>query len=187
MPYDDLKPFIPQVSAKEMTSYHFLLEAAMYSHRNYQDEKSYGLAIKHLARKDPESAWSSSEKQLVEHYKRYGNRELVGKSAAMQKLQGQINMIAAHPDARVLIFGENGTGKETVALQIHNKSSRNREPFIAFNCASVTPNLLEDRFFGHEKGAFTGANEQRPGLFEQADGGTLFLDEIGELPLEAQG
>ena len=75
MPYDDLKPFIPQVSAKEMTSYHFLLEAAMYSYWNYQDEKSYGLAIKHLARKDPESAWSSSEKQLVEHYKRYGNLE----------------------------------------------------------------------------------------------------------------
>ena len=187
MPYDDLKPFIPQVSAKEMTSYHFLLEAAMYSYRNYQDEKSYGLAIKHLARKDPESTWSSSEKQLVEHYKRYGNRELVGKSAAIQKLLGQINMVANHPDVRVLIFGESGTGKETVALQIHNKSSRNREPFIAFNCASVTPNRLEDRFFGHEKGAFTGANEQRPGLFEQADGGTLFLDEIGELPLEAQG
>ena len=70
---------------------------------------------------------------------------------------------------------------------IHTKSPRKNEPFCTFNCASVTPNLLEDRFFGHEKGAFTGANEQKKGLFEIANGGTLFLDEIGEMPLEAQG
>lgn len=65
---------------------------------------------------------------------------------------------------RVLITGESGTGKETVAPQIHSKSSRRNEPFIAFNCASVTPNLLEDRFFGHEKGAYTGATERKPDL-----------------------
>ncbi len=87
----------------------------------------------------------------------------------------------------MLLLGESGTGKETVALQIHNRSPRRHEPFYAFNCASVTPNLLEDRFFGHEKGAFTGADGLEVGLFELANGGTLFLDEIGELPLEAQG
>ena len=87
----------------------------------------------------------------------------------------------------MLILGESGTGKETVATQIHFKSPRGSEPFIAFNCASVTPNLLESRFLGYEKGAFTGANEAKPGVFEAANGGTLFLDEIGELPLEAQG
>jgi len=87
----------------------------------------------------------------------------------------------------VLLTGESGTGKETIAMFIHTKSPRKNEPFCTFNCASVTPNLLEDRFFGHEKGAFTGANEQKKGLFEIADGGTLFLDEIGEMPLEAQG
>jgi transcriptional regulator with PAS, ATPase and Fis domain len=102
-------------------------------------------------------------------------------------LKERINRIASFPDARVLILGESGTGKETVALQVHNKSERKNEPFYAFNCASVNPNLLESRFFGYEKGAFTGADKREMGLFELANGGTLFLDEIGELPLEAQG
>lgn len=159
----------------------------MYVYRNYQDEKAYGDAIRRIANSDPESKWSDSERQMVEHYKRYGNREFSGKSRVIAKLQGKINMVAPRERARVLIYGESGTGKETVALQIHNKSPRRNEPYVAFNCASVTPNLLESRFFGHEKGAFTGANEQKRGLFEQANGGTLFLDEIGELPLEAQG
>jgi transcriptional regulator with PAS, ATPase and Fis domain len=105
----------------------------------------------------------------------------------MLRLQERINRIAAHPDARVLVIGESGTGKETVALQIHNKSERRNEPFYAFNCASIAKELLESRFFGHEKGAFTGADKRQLGLFELANGGTLFLDEIGELPLEAQG
>ena len=126
-------------------------------------------------------------RKLIDHYRQYGNRELVGSGAQMKELRGYIERIAAHPEARVLIFGESGTGKETVASQIHTRSPRRNEPFFAFNCASVNPELLESRFFGHEKGAFTGANEQRQGLFELADGGTLFLDEIGELPLEAQG
>ena len=164
-----------------------LLEAAMYFYRNYQDENAYGLAITHLANNESEKSWSQAERHMVTEYLRCGDRELVGKSAIMMKLQEQIAKVAAHERARVFIHGESGTGKEAIALFIHNKSPRRQEPFIAFNCASVTPNLLEDRFFGHEKGAFTGAGEQRQGLFELADGGTLFLDEIGEMPLEAQG
>ena len=188
LPYDDIRPLTAEgYPGRKALPYHQLIEAAMYSYRNYQDEKSYGDAIRHIANGDPESRWSESERQLVEHYKRCGNRELIGKSPAMKGLLEKINMVAPHTHARVLIYGESGTGKETVALQIHNKSGRKNEPFIAFNCASVTPNLLESRFFGHEKGAFTGANEMKRGLFEQANGGTLFLDEIGELPLEAQG
>ncbi len=186
--YDDLVPLISETRGKgELLHYQQLLEAAMYVYRNYQDEKAYGDAIRHIARRDPESKWSDREKQLVEHYKRFGNRELVGKSDAMFDLLGRINRIAPRDHARVLIFGESGTGKETVALQIHNKSPRRNEPYVAFNCASVTPNLLESRFFGYEEGAFTGALKRTPGLFEQTDGGTLFLDEIGELPLDAQG
>lgn len=186
--YDDLAPLIPQENPPHaVRHYHLLLEAAMYVYRNYQDEKAYGDAIRHIAGHDPESQWSDAEKRMIEHYKRFGNRELVGKSDVMQDLLGRINLIAPRDHARVLIFGESGTGKETVALQIHNKSPRRNEPFIAFNCASVTPSLLESRFLGHEKGAFTGANELKRGIFEQANGGTLFLDEIGELPLEAQG
>ena len=104
----------------------------------------------------------------------------------MTTLQERINRVAKCDRARVLILGESGTGKETVANQIHNKSPRAKMPFVPFNCASVTKDLLEDRFFGHERGAFTNAVERTDGLFLQADGGTLFLDEIGEMPIEVQ-
>ncbi len=85
-------------------------------------------------------------------------------------------------DATVLITGESGTGKEVLAHRIHDRSNRKPGPFVAVNCASIPETLAESEFFGHEKGAFTGADAQRAGRFEQADGGTLFLDEIGELP-----
>lgn len=159
----------------------------MYAYRNYQDEAAYAKAIRYLAADVSERDWDAEARRAVAHYRRYGGRELVGRSVQMRTLQERINRIASFPDARVLILGESGTGKETVALQIHNKSPRRNEPFYAFNCASVTPDLLESRFFGHERGAFTGADRQRAGLFELANGGTLFLDEIGELPMEAQG
>ena len=185
---DDLRSISDEKTRSQTAKqYQLLLDAAMYAYRNYQDERSYGEAIRHLANRDPESSWSDSDRQLVEHYKRYGDREIVGKSAAMAELREKINVIAPHIHARVMIFGESGTGKETVAQQLHNKSPLRGEPLISFNCASVNPNLLEARFFGNEKGAFTGANEMKRGLFEIADGGTLFLDEVGELPLEAQG
>ena len=176
----------PRVPAA-IAAYHELLAAAMYAYRNYQDNDSYAAAIEYLSRGVAESAWSAEMRALVEHYRRYGSRELVGKSAALQELRDYIDRVAAHPEARVLILGESGTGKETVALRIHDQSPRRNEPFYAFNCASVNPELLESRFFGHEKGAFTGADRQELGLFELADGGTLFLDEIGEMPLAAQG
>ena len=188
LPFNDL---VPLISDKSRSAYHkacrTLLDAAMYAYRNYQDEISYGVAIAHIANNDPEKNWGTVERQLMDHFKRYGGRELAGKSEANQELLAKINQVAPHDDARVIVYGESGTGKETVAQLIHNKSPRKGEPFLAFNCASVTPNLLESRFFGHEKGAFTGANERKDGLFTLANGGTLFLDEIGELPLEAQG
>ncbi len=164
-----------------------LLDASMFAYRNYQDELAYSKAIRRLTSGEGEERWSSEEKSLVEHYRRYGHRELVGKSDLAADLLEKVNTVAKHDRARVLIIGESGTGKETVAIQIHNKSSRRSEPFVPFNCASVTADLLESRFLGYEKGSFTGANERRQGVFEQANGGTLFLDEIGELPLPAQG
>ena len=169
--------------------YQEFMRAAEYCYRNYQDTQAYPRVIRHIAAADPESKWTESEHRMIEHYRRYGHRELIGKSDAIVDLRERINNIAPHEHARVLILGESGTGKETVAQLIHFKSKRGQdgEPLIAFNCACVTPNLLESRFLGYEKGAFTGATEARLGLFEVANGGTLFLDEIGELPLEAQG
>jgi DNA-binding NtrC family response regulator len=188
----DVSRFLPFAAEgakapKSVAAYQELLSAAMFAYRSYQDGEAYSRAIEALARGVPEDRWDQSLVRLVAHYRRYGHRELVGKSGAMKELRGYIDKIAAHPEARVLIVGESGTGKETVAQQIHAKSPRRNEPFIAFNCASVNPALLESRFFGHVKGAFTGADRAEPGLFELAEGGTLFLDEIGELPPDAQG
>jgi DNA-binding NtrC family response regulator len=112
-------------------------------------------------------------------------QEIIGESKAITKIKEMIDKVAP-TQSRVLITGENGTGKELVAKWIHEKSTRSGEVFVEVNCAAIPSELLESELFGHEKGAFTGANEQRIGKFEQADGGTLFLDEIGDMSLEAQ-
>jgi transcriptional regulator with GAF, ATPase, and Fis domain len=111
--------------------------------------------------------------------------DLLGQSAPMRELLRQIEMVAP-TDASVLILGESGTGKELVAREIHKRSRRGQHPLIRVNCASVPRELYESEFFGHVKGAFTGAIKDREGRFAAADGGTLFLDEVGEIPLELQ-
>lgn len=105
---------------------------------------------------------------------------IIGSSPAMQGLLDMLAMVAPS-DATVLISGESGTGKELIARAIHANSRRNDGPFVAVNCAALSENLLESELFGHEKGAFTGADRRREGHFAHADGGTLFLDEIGEI------
>lgn len=114
-----------------------------------------------------------------------GLDQLVGSHAKMQRLYDQI-ITAADTDLTVLILGETGTGKELVARSIHSRSDRRSRPFVVINCAAVPENLLESEFFGHEKGAFSGAVIQRVGKFEKAHTGTLFLDEIGDIPLGLQ-
>ena len=110
---------------------------------------------------------------------------LIGKSAPMRRLYQQIGQIAP-TDAAVLVSGESGTGKELVAQTLHDLSPRREGPFLALNCAAISPTLMESELFGHEKGAFTSAVDRHLGCFEQADGGTLFLDEITEMALEIQ-
>jgi transcriptional regulator with GAF, ATPase, and Fis domain len=110
---------------------------------------------------------------------------MVGKSLPMRRVREQIAQVAP-TDSTVLIQGETGTGKELVARAIHERSARRERPLIKLNCAALPRDLVESELFGHEKGAFTGATQQRRGRFELADGGTLFLDEAGELPLETQ-
>ncbi|MHC4970889.1 MAG: sigma-54-dependent transcriptional regulator [Planctomycetota bacterium] len=110
---------------------------------------------------------------------------MLGTSPAMQLLREQISRVA-RTEATVLILGESGAGKELVADAIHYASGRSEGPLVKLNCAAIPENLLEDELFGHERGAYTGADQQRKGRFELAHGGTLFLDEIGELPLALQ-
>jgi DNA-binding NtrC family response regulator len=116
---------------------------------------------------------------------RYHFSNIVGSSRAMETVYKEIGRIAATP-VSVLIRGETGTGKELVARAIYHHSDRVDKPFIAVNCAAIPETLLESELFGHEKGAFTGAEARRIGRFEQAHGGTLFLDEIGDLSLLTQ-
>jgi len=112
-------------------------------------------------------------------------RSLIGSGSAMQRVYELIGQVA-ETKANVLISGESGTGKELVARAIHAASDRRERPFVALNCGAIPENLLESELFGHVKGAFTGAVQNKEGLFETADSGTLFLDEVGELPPSLQ-
>lgn len=112
-------------------------------------------------------------------------RGIIGRTAAVQKTLRQVSLVSP-TDATVMITGESGTGKELIARAIHEASNRRDRPLIRVNCAAVPRELFESEFFGHAKGAFTGALRDRIGRFELADGGTLFLDEVGEIPLELQ-
>jgi two-component system response regulator PilR (NtrC family) len=116
---------------------------------------------------------------------RFSFAGLIGKSKVMQEVFNMIRKVASSP-VKILVSGESGTGKELVARAIHYNSDRRDGPFVPINCGAIPENLLESELFGHEKGAFTGAIRQKPGLFETAAGGTIFLDEIGELPAMMQ-
>src|SRR5438477_6388402 len=110
---------------------------------------------------------------------------LYGSSPVMQDVYRMIDKVAP-TEATVFVAGESGCGKELVARTIHERSARARGPFVAINCGAIPSNLIEAELFGHEKGAFTGANRQHRGCFERAEAGTLFLDEITEMPIDMQ-
>lgn len=116
----------------------------------------------------------------------FNSHHIVGRSPAVQQLGQQIQLVAPTV-ATVLVIGESGTGKELIARAIHSTSDRSSRPLVRVNCAAIPPDLFESEFFGHVRGAFSGASSHRLGRFEVADGGTLFLDEVGELPLSLQG
>ncbi|MDX1340709.1 MAG: nitrogen regulation protein NR(I) [Reinekea sp.] len=132
-------------------------------------------AIEHRAKQFPAEEAVAAETQT----------EIIGEAPAMQEVFRAIGRLS-QSNITVLINGESGTGKELVAQALHRHSPRKEHPFIALNMAAIPRDLMESELFGHEKGAFTGAQNQRRGRFEQADGGTLFLDEIGDMPSETQ-
>jgi len=110
---------------------------------------------------------------------------IVGGSRALRQVMQQVDAVAS-TDATVLITGESGTGKELLAKEIHRRGPRSRRPFVKVNCSAIPREIFESEFFGHARGAFTGAAHERPGRFQIADTGTIFLDEIGDLPVELQ-
>jgi two-component system nitrogen regulation response regulator NtrX len=136
--------------------------------------------LRNLERQKTLEAKVASLENLVE-----ADQELIGESDVMIRLKQDI-LKAAPSEGRVLIFGENGTGKELVARAVHRLNRRKDKPFVSLNCAAIPQSLVESELFGYEKGAFTGATARKRGLFESADGGSLFLDEIGDMGIETQ-
>jgi len=152
------------------------------------DQLALALAHQELAEEASRIALAEERARMLEHRVEMLSRELerfsahraIGRSAAWKKALTDATQVAA-TDTTVLVTGESGTGKEVVARYIHRGSSRAKGPFVALNCAALPEQLLESELFGHERGAFTGAIEARPGRIEQASGGVLFLDEVGEM------
>ena len=156
-----------------------------YISKPFKTDEVY-LALKKAEERESlkrENFWLKEQIRSIQENFTFAN--MVGKSKAMQAVF-KMAAKAAQYDTTVLILGESGTGKELIARGIHYEGHRAQKPFIPVNCGGIPENLLESEFFGHKKGAFTGADRNKKGLFEEADGGTIFLDEIGELPLNLQ-
>ena len=147
------------------------------------DDKEFKLVIEKALAQQRMSREIDRLRSLVKEL--YGLESVVARSPAMQVLLQQVAHVA-ETDATVCLSGETGTGKEVIARVVHCNSRRGRGPFVAVNCGAIPESLFESELFGHVKGAFTGAQYAKRGLFQSADGGTLFLDEIGEMPLALQ-
>lgn len=174
-----------------MTAYGSIQDAVAAMREGAYDfiQKPIDLAhLKHLLARAIERQQLLRENLVLkeEYAQRYGFPRMVGEHPAMLAAAREMQRIAA-TDTTVLLLGESGTGKELFARAIHQLSQRSNKPFVALNCAAIPEPLVENELFGHERGAFTGANARKLGKFEMAEGGTIFLDEIGELPLEVQG
>jgi formate hydrogenlyase transcriptional activator len=155
-------------------------EAGKYARIMFLDMTDQVLMEREKARLEAHNAYLLDEIRSEQNF-----GDIIGASVGLRKVMQQVQLVAP-TDATVLITGESGTGKELVARAIHEQSARRERPLIKLNCSAVPEGLFESEFFGHVKGAFTGALKDKPGRFELADGGTLFLDEIGEVPLAMQ-
>ncbi len=166
-----------------------LINAVSSRYRRFQDMQTLEDVLKNLA--TYKSAYIRDTllqkyEWILNEFYRFGSREIKGVSQKTQDLKALIKKVGQNGDSNVLISGETGTGKESIAYLIHAQSNRKDNNFIPFNCADMSPDLIESKLFGHLKGSFTGADKDRVGAFELADGGTLFLDELTELSKEVQ-
>jgi two-component system, NtrC family, response regulator HydG len=178
-----IRPEMPVVLMTAFASVQTAVEAMKLGAYDYIQKPFDGDEIKLLVERTLEHSRLRAENAVLRTMAAEMNapRPLVGSGLAMEEVKQKITLVA-RANATVLVRGESGTGKEVVARAIHAQSQRADKPFLAVNCAALSENLLESELFGHEKGAFTGADKIRRGRFELADGGTLLLDEISEIP-----
>ena len=177
-----LRPEMPVVVMTAFATVNTAVEAMKMGAYDYIQKPFDGEEIKLLVERTLEHNRLIRENQALRSMaEMYGPRPLVGSSPAMTEVKQKLEVVAKS-NATVLVTGASGTGKEIVARQIHSQSARAERPMLAVNCAALSENLLESELFGHEKGAFTGADRMRRGRFELADGGSLLLDEISEIP-----
>src|ERR687884_1393202 len=180
-------PFVPVVV---MTAYGSIDEAVQAMKEGAHDFLQKPVDSNHLlllVERALEQARLRTENILLreEWSRRYGFPRIIGESEAIKRAVSETQRVA-QTDATVLLLGESGTGKELFARAVHHLSPRRARPFVAINCAAIPETLIESELFGHERGAFTGATERRPGKFELASGGTLFLDEVAEMDSNTQ-
>ena len=187
---DDLKGNHPDLQALVMTAYGTVDEAVRAMKAGAYDFIPKPLDLEHLEallQKASERFHLAQENRCLRKMVESGSTfdKLVGQSRPMQKVKQLAKKVSASR-ASLLLLGESGTGKEVLARAIHRASPRREKPFVTLNCAVLSETLIESELFGHEKGAFTGANNQKKGRFELAHTGTLFLDEVGDIPLALQ-
>jgi DNA-binding NtrC family response regulator len=180
----------PLLSVVVMTAYGSIDEAVQAMKEGAEDFLQKPVDSRHLlllVDRALETGRLRTENVLLreEYAKRYGFPRIIGESAVLARAARQAQQVAPR-STTVLLLGESGTGKELFARAIHQLSDRAKGPFVAINCAAIPETLIENELFGHERGAYTGADARRAGRFELAHGGTLFLDEVGELPLAVQ-
>ncbi|NUM52721.1 MAG: sigma-54-dependent Fis family transcriptional regulator [Candidatus Hydrogenedentes bacterium] len=184
----DVSPYLPVIMITSFASIDLAVDAMRHGAFDFIAKPFEPDAVRAAVRRAIDHCKVQRENSLLRsevHRIKSGGDEFLGTSAPIRCLREQIVRVAP-TDTTVLILGETGTGKELVSRTIHAMSLRAQMPFIAVNCAAMPESLLESILFGHEKGAFTGANQAKQGLFEAAHGGSLFLDEIGEMPFALQ-
>ena len=182
---EQIKQINPSIPVIIMTAYASVETAVSALKKGAYDYLTKPLDFDELQMAIARATEHSRLKQENEYLKerlgeKFDRRNIIGQSAAMVKLLEVVEQVAV-TQVTVLITGESGTGKEIIANAIHFNSSRRNAPFVKINCAALTETLLESELFGHEKGAFTGADRRREGKFVQADGGSIFLDEVSEM------